>query len=82
MEGKEKEAYPGRTGQRSSKVVHERCLKRIEKAVQKSVLYPETIVTAIPEILHCRFICEVHVGCYEESWLVGVYIMVYVCVVR
>lgn len=38
MQEKEKEAYPGRMGKTSSKVVHDRCLKRLDKAVQKSVL--------------------------------------------
>ena len=44
MEEKEKIAYPGRTGTRSSTAVHERCLKRLEKAMQRSVCYSLQVV--------------------------------------
>ena len=36
MDEKERAAYPGRSGQTSSKVVHQRCQRRLEHAVQKS----------------------------------------------
>ena len=36
MAEKERAAYPGRSGQTSSKVVHQRCQRRLEHAVNKS----------------------------------------------
>lgn len=66
---KAKEAYPGRLGKTSRPRVHQRCLKRLEHAVNNSefVLYTAGI-QVVPTT--SRYICEVHVGGNEEIWLV------------
>ncbi len=70
MDVKENAAYPGRSGQTSSKVVHQRCQRRLEHAVQKSEDVELAGELALQVISHSRCLCEVHVECHEESWLV------------
>lgn len=79
MEEKEKAAYPGRDGLASPNPVrHEKCKRRLQKAVESSelhrsidiLIYGKIMRASINFTLLFRSLCKIHAGCYEEGWLV------------